>query len=87
MAKEISFSPTGKRHDVGMNWQDFNILLDGKKKSCYDFSLINVGGIYIKVDMDITGRVRLRVPDGFAIEASPIDTGNPNPTVFRVVRK
>lgn len=74
MAKELSFKPTGKLHDEGILYQDFDILLGNKKINRYDFSFLQVGNVMLKFDMKADGTVRIRLMSGAqCIEKHPLE--------------
>ena len=84
MAKELSFRPTGKRHDADIPYQDFDILLGDKKLNRYDFSLLQIGNVMLKFDMKDDGTFRIRLMGKGEFEIHPIEKGCPKPIVLEV---
>lgn len=83
----LEFKPTGKLHDKDMPFQDFEIVLNNTVKSKYDFCLVEVNGVLLKLDMCENGTVRLcPMNDNFKIVVHPMKGNEVLPTVFKVVR-
>lgn len=83
----LELKPTGKLHDADMPFQDFEIILNNAVQSKYDFCLVEVNGVLLKLDMRENGTVRLcPMNDDFKIVVHPMKGNEVLPTVFKVVR-